>query len=181
LASFAPLKTGIQQRDLIKINSANGLGPTIFLPWTWSTSPWKRLHLMGGSASAAWVGAAAPHSSCCLSSACWRRCSCRFDWPTVGSVSGRTHQLIHRACGSTAWSGASWSDGWSRSFSARSTTALLHAARCTRSVDIPGLGRTRRRPSGRDKHGMQSGHGFRIAKFLLMTRSGHAAWLNRCP
>jgi hypothetical protein len=31
LASCAPLKTGIQQRDLIKINSANGLGPTIFL------------------------------------------------------------------------------------------------------------------------------------------------------
>jgi hypothetical protein len=27
---FCPLKTGIQQRDLIKINSANGLGPTIF-------------------------------------------------------------------------------------------------------------------------------------------------------
>ena len=30
LASCAPLKTGIQQRDLIKINSANGLGPRIF-------------------------------------------------------------------------------------------------------------------------------------------------------
>jgi hypothetical protein len=33
-ASFLPilsLETGIRQRDLIKINSANGLGPTIFL------------------------------------------------------------------------------------------------------------------------------------------------------
>jgi hypothetical protein len=28
---FCALKTGIQQRDLIKINSENGLGPTIFL------------------------------------------------------------------------------------------------------------------------------------------------------